>query len=326
MDKLVELLNALKDNKLDKTYNRIMTDIADIKSALSVVNEEVNDAILALLSEGKYEEVNKLTSIPGLGGKLVVQIDDFFSFEGIDNAVKELNFIEKKEEIIMNTSKEIEVVETEVVKSEEVLPYTGIITSVKGLRVGAKVLHKSFGIGQIVSIEDTENGNGKVLRVLFDAYGEKPFSCTPAVLVKFFGFDDEEKLGEDISNKEEIEKPIIDSFSEEKMGLEPPKYFNSLFRKIETIIFRQHLKVEREQMPESYKYSLFGNRVCYVNFRNKYLNIYFNVPFEKMENRKGLLIKNKSHQVHVPCKIVVDETVSLEDIEFFIIQAFNHYK
>ena len=34
MDKLSELLKVLKDNNLNKTYDRVMTDIADIKSAL----------------------------------------------------------------------------------------------------------------------------------------------------------------------------------------------------------------------------------------------------------------------------------------------------
>ena len=74
MDKLSELLMILKDSKLNKTYDRNMTDIADIKSALSVVNEEVNDAILGLLSDGKYEEVNKLTSIPAESSNVMVRI------------------------------------------------------------------------------------------------------------------------------------------------------------------------------------------------------------------------------------------------------------
>ena len=38
MSKLSELLNELKENKLNKTYNKVMTDIADIKSDIKIID------------------------------------------------------------------------------------------------------------------------------------------------------------------------------------------------------------------------------------------------------------------------------------------------
>jgi predicted transport protein len=155
-------------------------------------------------------------------------------------------------------------------------------------------------------------------------------------LVKYFGIESNESNNDEkVQNNEDdyvkqeinVDNRVKKNSNEElKYYLEPPKYFKNLFRKIETIILRQHMSVQKEQMPESYKYTLFGNRVCYVNFRNKYLNLYFNIPYGEMEDKKGLLEKNNSHQVHVPYKLKVDNTVSLEDIESYIIQAFNYYK
>ena len=165
MNKLIELLNILKENKLNKTYDRVMTDMADIKSALSVVNEEVNDAILVLLSEGKYEEVNKLTSIPAMSSELVVLLN---------------NILENSEKI---EEKSIEV-------EEKVLEYSGIITSVKGLKKGANISHNVFGVGKIVSIEN------KILKVNFDSCGEKPFNCTPEILEKYFSLIDKNNANE----------------------------------------------------------------------------------------------------------------------------------
>ena len=172
MDKLSELLSMLKENKLNKTYDRVMTDIADIKSALSVVNEEVNDAILVLLSDGKYEEVNKLTSIPAMSSELVVLLNNFF-----ENSEKvEEKFIEVE---------------------ERALKYSGIITSVKGLKKGANISHNVFGVGKIISIEDNPLGENKILKVNFDSCGEKPFICTPEILEKHFSIIDKDNVNEE---------------------------------------------------------------------------------------------------------------------------------
>ena len=186
MDKLSELLSMLKENKLNKTYDRVMTDIADIKSALSVVNEEVNDAILGLLSDGKYEEVNKLTSIPAMSSELVMLLNNLF-----ENSEKvEEKSIEVEKKLIEEEEKSTEV-------EEKALKYSGIITSVKGLKKGANISHNVFGVGKIISIEDNPLGENKILKVNFDTCGEKPFICTPEILEKHFSISDKDNVNEE---------------------------------------------------------------------------------------------------------------------------------
>ena len=308
MDKLVELLNALKDAKLDKTYNRIITDIADIKSALSVVNEEVNDAILALLSEGKYEDVNKLTPIPAVSSNVVVRLENLLN-----------DFVEE-----VKIGKEIKSIKSKKVEIEEkpsetnILQYSGIITSVKGLRIGAQVVHKSFGVGKVISLEDTQNGNGKVLRVLFDSCGEKPFSCTPEILAKYFDITDKDDNKED-NNKED---------NNSERTYEVPEHLKGVFSKVENIILRQNIKVVKERMVSYYKYTLNGKVICTISGANKKFDICFNIPYGKMIDTKGLLedVSNKGHHGIGPYRLKVDEQTSLADIENFVKQTFNYYK
>ena len=214
MDKFGELLNVLKENKLDKTYNRIMTDLADIKSALSVVNEEVNDSILVLLTESKYVEVGKLSTIPNICSAFY---EDFNKVVKIENSAfleEQIDIVDKEEKADIVDKEEVmavcsgisiatklsENVVDENSGKEDILEYSGIITSRKGLKKGAQVMHKIYGLGKVVSLEDTQNGNGKVLRVMFDSCGEKPFSCTSEILSKYFDIE----YTEDDANEENI--------------------------------------------------------------------------------------------------------------------------
>ena len=299
MDKLGELLNVLKENKLDKTYNRIMTDLADIKSALSVVNEEVNDVILGLLSEGRYEEVGKLTSIPAKATNIIP------IFENILNLNTDVISEKVVQEICDNTKEKVES------KKEDIIEYSGIITSRKGLKKGAQVMHKIYGIGKVISLEETTNGNGKILRVMFDSCGEKPFNCTSEILLKYFGIEDN---GENIEEKER--------------NYDIPKNLKGLFSKIETIILRQDIKVAKEKMAVYYKYTFRDKAVCTITATNKVLKICFNVPYGKLIDTKGLLedVSNKGHHGIGPYRLKVDEQTSLADIENFVKQTFNYYK
>ena len=306
MDKLGELLNVLKENKLDKTYNRIMTDLADIKSALSVVNEEVNDVILGLLSEGRYEEVGKLTSIPAKATNIIP------IFENILNLNTDVISEKVIQEICDNTKEKVEN------KKEDILEYSGIITSRKGLKKGAQVMHKIYGIGKVISLEETTNGNGKILRVMFDSCGEKPFNCTPEILLKYFGIEDNGESIED--NGENIE--------EKERNYDIPENLKGLFSKIETIILRQDIKVTKEKMATYYKYTFRDKAVCTITATNKVLKICFNVPYGKLIDTKGLLedVSNKGHHGIGPYRLKVDEQTSLADIENFVKQTFNYYK
>jgi len=303
MDKLSNLLNILKGSKLNKSYDRIITDLVDIKSALSVVNEEVNDAILVLLSEGKYEEVNKLTSIPAVSANVMIRIENLLN--GFVDDVK-----------IDEEVKSVEVSKVEKVQNEEkvtenkTLQYSGIITSVKGLKVGAKVTHKTFGIGKIISLEDMNNGNGKLLKVNFDSCGEKPFNCTPEILEKYFGITEKE----DESSKEG--------------NLEIPENLINLFRKIEGIILRQDMKIVKEEMSVYNKYILNGRVLFTISSTNKALKMCFNIPYGKMVDTKNLLedVSKKGHHGIGPYRLKIDEQTSFIDIENFAKQTYSYYK
>lgn len=76
--------------------------------------------------------------------------------------------------------------ENNKIEEEEIKEYAGIITSVKGLQIGAFVVHKTFGKGKIIDIEQKENNQNSILRIEFDDK-IRGFSCTPEILEKYFG-------------------------------------------------------------------------------------------------------------------------------------------
>ena len=76
MDKLCNLLNILKEKGLDKTYHNALKDIFDLRDTLLNVKEEVDNAILTLVSEGKYSDIAKLTTIPAECEKVVNLLND----------------------------------------------------------------------------------------------------------------------------------------------------------------------------------------------------------------------------------------------------------
>ena len=286
MSKLSELLNELKENKLNKTYDRVMTDIADIKSALSVVNEEVNDVILGLLSEGKYEEVNKLTSIPALSLSAIEELESLLNGE---NIIKTSD-IEKQIVEGKDTKKDI--------KAEENLKYSGILTSIKGLKKGAQVVHKSFGIGKIVSLEDNPTGENKILKVNFDSCGEKPFSCSAEILEKYF----------DISISEEESKRVYNSEIEGSLKI--------LFEKVEDIIYSVNSRIEKGVTNVYYKYTLDGKVICTINCKPRRINIFFNIPIGKMVDNDNLLldVSNKGHLGVGDYKLAVTRDMDIEGL------------
>ena len=300
MSKLSELLNELKENKLNKTYNKVMTDIADIKSALSVVNEEVNDVILGLLSEGKYEEVNKLTSIPALSLSAIEELESLLNGE---NIIKTSD-IEKQIVEVKDTKKDI--------KAEENLKYSGIITSIKGLKKGAQVVHKSFGIGKIVSLEDNPTGENKILKVNFDSCGEKPFSCSAEILEKYF----------DISiNEEESKRKRIYNY-------DINDELKELFSSVENIIFGENAEIVKEKTNVYYKYSLGKKIICTINCTPKRFAIYFNAPYGNLIDANNLLedVSNKGHLGIGDYKLVVKDNSNFEEIKDFVRQTLKYYE
>lgn len=429
MDKLGELLNILKENKLDKTYNRIMTDLADIKSALSVVNEEVNDSILGLLAEGKYAEVGKLSSIPIICSAFCSDLDKVIKIENINPIEVQSEIVDKEETIDvcggvsfeaklsesvveMDSSEEIgnresleksedSIVQQEITvekgipcvtsmkdlrigvkvlhrtlgvgyvediedspydgckllcvsfdmdeaprkfnfmpatlsrhfvmdveedKIDEVLEYKNIVTSTKGLKIGAKLMHKLFGLGEVLSIEYNEKEDTKILTVQFEnEENPKKFSCTDKILEKYFGIGESEKDNiEVVDNKSVIEEDFQKVIENYNIAL--PKELKSLLHKVETIILRQDKNVKKLVYSDYYRYDLGNKPVCKIGWGSKFLTLFFTVPDNSLENKKGLLRENRGHHIRGNYKLKIDRSVSLEDVEYYIVQAFKVYK
>lgn len=75
MDELCKLLEVLKEKNLTKTHSNLINSLIELYSSLYFVNEEVNDIILDLLKEGKYDEVSDIAKIPIIGESIGVNIE-----------------------------------------------------------------------------------------------------------------------------------------------------------------------------------------------------------------------------------------------------------
>lgn len=189
MDKLSELLRDLKDKGLHKSYDKIIKNLNELCNSLDTVKDEVNDILLNMVADGKYSELGTVSHIPNLSNVVKEDIVDMIE----DKSVSELNSdtdCDDKNISVLNKdadSVKINQVQEENSKIEEdIKEYAGIITSVKGLQIGASVVHKTFGKGKIIDIEQKENNSNSILRVEFDDK-IRGFSCTPEILEKYFG-------------------------------------------------------------------------------------------------------------------------------------------
>ena len=98
MDKLCNLLNILKEKGLDKTYHNALKDIFDLRDTLLNVKEEVDSAILTLVSEGKYSDIAKLTTIPAECEKVVNLLNDVLEGNVENITIDTVSSVEEKSE------------------------------------------------------------------------------------------------------------------------------------------------------------------------------------------------------------------------------------
>ena len=214
-------------------------------------------------------------------------------------------------------------------KTDEVLEYKNIVTSTKGLKIGAKLMHKLFGLGEVLSLEYNEKEDTKILTVQFEnEENPKKFSCTDKILEKYFGIGQVEKENIEIVDNKENKDTVEEDFQKviENYNIEIPKELKSLLYRIETIIFRQDKKVGKFICSDYYRYDLGNKTVCKISWGSKFLTLYFNVPEKALEDKKGLLRENRSHRIRGNYKLKIDRSVSLEEVEYYIIQAFKLYK
>lgn len=166
MDNFVEFLKTLKACGLLSTHDKLMAKLVDMKAILNSVCDDVNDKALDLMTSGDYEFARKVLLVPDLCADIIKKLDDC------------LNETKVSEESIVVESSGNAIIE------EDLLPYKDIITSVKGLKVGSKLTHISFGVGEIKSFVEKD---GRILMTVLFECGEKIFNCTDDVLSKYRG-------------------------------------------------------------------------------------------------------------------------------------------
>ena len=138
MDKLGNLLLILQENDLNKTYDNAIKSISSLKNALLVAKDEVNDEVMRLILEDKHLEIGKLAPIPSMCIEVVEYLDVLLKSENVKEQVEEKVEESLNDGLILDSTNESE--------DEDIYEYDGIVTTIKGIKVGAKLLHSSFGI------------------------------------------------------------------------------------------------------------------------------------------------------------------------------------
>ena len=174
MDKVVNLLTNLKENGLNKTYNSAIQSLSIFRNTLIAAKDEVNDEIMRLILEDKHIEIGNLGPIPSLCLEVVEILDSLIP--GVAEEVVDNKVVDNKvfENIIDDNSE------------DEISELNGVITSIKGLKIGAKLLHNTFGIGEVIGFENDKDD--KIVKIKFES-GERPFKCNSTVLSKYFNLD-----------------------------------------------------------------------------------------------------------------------------------------
>lgn len=166
MGNFVEFLKTLKACGLLSTHDKLMAKLLDMKVILNSVCDDVNDKALDFMTSGDYESARNVLLVPDLCTDIIKELDDCLD-----------------ETKVSGESIVVESFENAIIE-EDLLPYKDIITSVKGLKVGSKVTHISFGVGEIKSFVEKD---GRILMTVLFECGEKLFNCTDDVLSKYMG-------------------------------------------------------------------------------------------------------------------------------------------
>ena len=192
MENLVLLIEKLREVGLNDSANSVVKAVEGLNSVIGNLDIDVKDAILEKTADSKFDEVVKLAAIPSYINKVSVSLASLIS--SVKNEVLEEERIE------------------EVEQAEDVEELQDYITSVDGIRVGAKIIHKVFGLGTIKEIvENKDSGiDNKVIHIAF-ADCEKSFVCSQDILEKFFEIDSAEgndRLGKKVQRKVEKFKRV----------------------------------------------------------------------------------------------------------------------
>lgn len=166
MDNLIKLMYLLKEEKLDKNYREILSSLKNLEGNIFNVSDAIDDVMLQSIADKDYDKLPVLTDIQVL----------------VRSAVDDVH------KVLLNFDTE----ESIDVQHENTEELKGFLTSVDGLRVGAQLIHNTYGLGKILSIEDGKNTDIKTMIVKFED-GERKFNCTQEVLDKYFVSDDSVK-------------------------------------------------------------------------------------------------------------------------------------
>ena len=213
---IAKFLASLKGSlrELNKNVNKDISVMSDI----GMYSELIKFASLAKKINGAVEDINSLCKEYGYykSGKVLDysdldkndedydDCDDCDDCDGCDGCGDLSTLIQdnilgdelddevdiSSLEALFSFDRETEVVNKEVEVSckdvsDDILPYSNIITSNNSLKIGTKVTHTKFGLGKIKDIVLNEKKDNLVLIVAFNDE-DRPFRLTQDVLKKYF--------------------------------------------------------------------------------------------------------------------------------------------
>ena len=178
MEDLVKLINVLKEEKIIEGYNNILSSCKGLEKSIVTVSDVVDDLMLQVIADKNYDKLPVYTDLQQLIQRAYAEVQSLTSDS--DTVEKEVEEVKEIKEV------------KKVVEEKNSEDFKGFLTSVDGIKIGAKLYHNTYGLGKIIKIEDSEKSDIKIMTVKFENE-EKRFNCTQEVLNKYFVGDDENK-------------------------------------------------------------------------------------------------------------------------------------
>ena len=207
----------------------------------------------------------------------------------------------RKFNLAVDTLRRHFVIDVDKENSEPIYEYKNIVSSVKGLKIGAKLMHTIFGIGEILNIEDNEITNSKILTVKFEKEIEpKRFNCSSEVLKKYFGIDtadvvnieENNSINKIIEPKNSVINQTVSSSKNRKKGC-------NLYTSLDYFTFKKPYKIRVFDEETSVKNWSQAAQVLFKYLYNKDSAAFMNL--REVKNEKGFA--NKRHKLRRPIEI-----------------------
>lgn len=220
MKRVYKLLATIKDNGLSKTYNNSIDNLEHLKLTLLDGKNEIDDKIIDLVADSKYIEVSQLTSIPNMIQEVISEINNQILTKSVietEHSLSQSNEVNMSNKDFENISSEKKIEESKFMTSS--MSEDSCVSTMRDLCVGAKILHRTLGIGDILEIQKGTNGYCDRIVIKFNSDMEsRVFNCMPATLSRHFVIDVDEDTENDNGETVYDYKGFITSIKGLKVG------------------------------------------------------------------------------------------------------------